>query len=283
MKAKAFAVLPTLLTLANAACGFGAITFAAKVGPENAAGNHLLIAALLIILAMVFDMLDGSAARWTNQTSEFGGELDSLCDGISFGVAPAFLMIQFVRHDHTFGGLLDPAFTFPDYHPRLLWLIGVLFVMCVLLRLARFNVETDEDDSHEHFSGLPSPAAAGVVASFPIAMHGLQDLVGPETDPAAQTVAEWVIPSIKLMLPILTFAVSGLMVSRIRYAHVFNQIFRGQKNRRHLIQLIFTLALIYMVPVMAVPLVFCTFAFSAPLMALWHEGVGRRLYKSPRV
>jgi len=67
-----FAVLPTLLTLGNAACGFGAITFAAKVGPQIPAENHLVIAALLIFLAMVFDMLDGSVARLTDQTSEFG-------------------------------------------------------------------------------------------------------------------------------------------------------------------------------------------------------------------
>ena len=168
-KRKLFAVLPTLLTLGNAACGFGAITFAAKVGPESAAGNEFFIAALLIFLAMLFDMLDGSAARWTQQTSDFGAELDSLCDVISFGIAPAFLMLQFTRADHTFGSQLTAPFA-DLYHPRLLWVIGVLFVVCAVLRLARFNVETDEDDSHAFFSGLPSPAAAGTVASFPIAM-----------------------------------------------------------------------------------------------------------------
>ena len=100
-KRKMFAVLPTLLTLGNAACGFGAITFAAKVGPQIPAENHLVIAALLIFLAMVFDMLDGSVARLTDQTSEFGAQLDSLCDAVSFGVAPAFLMLHFTRADHS--------------------------------------------------------------------------------------------------------------------------------------------------------------------------------------
>ena len=94
-RAKMFAVLPTLLTLGNAACGFGAITFAAKVGPSNAGGNELFIAALLIFLAMLFDLLDGSAARWARQTSDFGAQLDSLSDSISFGIAPAFLMLQY--------------------------------------------------------------------------------------------------------------------------------------------------------------------------------------------
>jgi hypothetical protein len=81
---KVFAVLPTLLTLCNAACGFGAITITAKVGPEHFGGSELFTASQLIFLAMLFDMLDGSAARLTNQTSDFGAQLDSLCDAIIF-------------------------------------------------------------------------------------------------------------------------------------------------------------------------------------------------------
>src|SRR5579872_6872536 len=161
-----FAVLPTMLTLGNAVCGFGAITFAAKVGLIQPMGwgrsdtECLWIAAALIFLAMVFDMLDGRAARWAKQSSQFGAELDSLCDAISFGVAPAFILVKFS----------------PDFHPRLLWVIAVLYVVCAILRLARFNVETDDEDSHDYFSGLPSPAAAGAVASFMIADPELVDL-----------------------------------------------------------------------------------------------------------
>ncbi len=97
-----YAVIPTLLTLGNAVCGFGAITFAAMVGPEQlvsvsalaesglpppkSASDLLFVSAGLIFLAMVFDALDGSVARLTKQTSDFGAELDSLCDGVSFGV-----------------------------------------------------------------------------------------------------------------------------------------------------------------------------------------------------
>ena len=88
-----FAVLPTMLTLGNAVCGFGAITFAAKWSGGDAKLS-LFIASGLIFLAMVFDALDGSAARLTKQTSEFGAQLDSLCDAISFGVAPGFILLQ---------------------------------------------------------------------------------------------------------------------------------------------------------------------------------------------
>ena len=262
---KMIAVLPTLLTLGNAACGFASITFAAKVGPEPTEGTDpLFLAAIFIYAAMIFDALDGHAARLTNQTSEFGAELDSLCDAISCGVAPAFLMLQFCG----------------DFHPRILWVIGALYAVCAVLRLARFNVETDEDDSHEHFSGLPSPAAAGTVASIPIAMHGLQKLTTLDTQ--IGSLASAIIPFLTIALPVMTLCVAFLMVSRIRYPHAANQLFRGRKSRAHLIQLVFTVALIFTVRELAVPLLFCFFAFTAPIQAGIREAFSRlRLHKQP--
>jgi CDP-diacylglycerol--serine O-phosphatidyltransferase len=256
---KMFAVLPTLLTLGNAACGFGALTLSAKSVTTMDPTNALFVASSLIYLAMVFDALDGSAARLTKQTSEFGAQLDSLCDAISFGAAPAFLMLQFSR----------------DYHPRLLWLIAVLYVVCAVLRLARFNVETDDDDSHAFFSGLPSPAAAGTVASFPIMVYGLRNLEEGGRDHPLQQVADWLDPLTVKILPLFTLAVACLMVSRIRYAHLFNTLVRGRRNRQHLIQLVFALAVIFILPQLSVPLLFCWFAFTAPLKALWNESVVR--------
>ncbi len=258
-KERLFAVLPTTLTLGNVFCGFAAITFAAKVGPDDVLpdGGHLLVAAGCIFFAMVFDALDGRAARWAGQTSEFGAQLDSLCDAVSFGVAPAFLMRQFSAHS--------------IFHSRILWMIGALYVACAILRLARFNVETDEDDSHTAFSGLPSPAAAGVVASFPVAMYGLNNLAGPPTS-MNETVArilEWFEPAIVQALPFVTFIVACLMVSRIRYAHVFNQMFSGRRTRGHLIQILFSIAAIFIVRELALPLIFLYFAFASPLRALW--------------
>ena len=277
-KPKLFAVLPTLLTLGNAACGFGAITFAAKMGPTSLVGDsHLFTAAILIFAGMLFDMLDGSAARWTKQTSEFGAQLDSLCDAVTFGVAPAFLMLQtqFVARSQVDSRLLVA------YPPKLLWVIGVLFVVCVLLRLARFNVETEEDDSHEYFSGLPSPAAAGTVAAFPIAVDGL-DVIVSTGDAASQQIAVNMIPIVMTILPLITLAVAVLMVTRLRYEHVFNQVFRGQRSRQHLIQIVFTAALVFLVHAMAMPLIFCFYAFSAPVRVFWTEFVVRRLYKMGR-
>ncbi|MCA9011349.1 MAG: CDP-alcohol phosphatidyltransferase family protein [Planctomycetaceae bacterium] len=267
---KVFAVLPTLLTLCNAACGFGAISIAAKVGPDHFKGIELITAAQLIFLAMLFDALDGSAARLTNQTSDFGAQLDSLCDAISFGVAPAFIMLQLIHPDHH---LMDTIVQAPfNYHPRILWGIAVLFMWCALLRLGRFNVESDEEDSHEFFSGLPSPAAAGVVASFPIAVKELKEQLSIDGAVSwAQPAAQYLLPGLVILLPLITLAAAMLMVSRIRYAHLFNQMIRGRRSRKQMLQIVFATVLVFVVREMALPVLFCAFAFSSPIRALWER------------
>lgn len=311
---KAFAVLPTLLTLGNAVCGFGAITILARVGPtfdmvpgEPGSGfdpaDEMVKAAQLIFLAMLFDALDGSAARLTNQTSEFGAMLDSLCDVVSFGVAPAFMMLKLTDARHRLMETLSlkttealpadvvPADAMPmgshfqapfDYPIDFLWAVAALFMACAILRLARFNVETDEEDSHDGFSGLPSPAAAGVIASFPIGVMALKKKVwgtGSEAaDGSTEAVAAWaepvaevVLPTLAVLLPLITLATAVLMVSRIPYPHIFNQILKGNQGRLQLLQLVFTLALIFVVGGMTVPVIFCWFAFAGPLQVLWRR------------
>ncbi|WP_437205147.1 CDP-diacylglycerol--serine O-phosphatidyltransferase [Planctomicrobium sp. SH664] len=258
---RAFAVLPTMMTLGNAFCGFAAITYAAKVGPETAGstGGHLFWAAIYIFLAMFFDMLDGQVARWTHQTSDFGAQLDSLCDAVSFGVAPAFLMLQFSH----------------EYHPRILWIIGVLYAVCAILRLARFNVESEEDQSHDYFSGLPTPAAAGVVASFPIAVWGLDRLHDPE-NPVVSRIVEFLGDTVKLaghLLPPIVLALACLMVSRVRYPHFFNQLFKGRRSRIQLIRIVFAIAAVLLIRELALLLLFAFFAFGAPLRATFMKWI----------
>ena len=93
--------------------------------------------------------------------SDFGAQLDSLCDLMSFGMAPAFLLVK-----------MCPRFT--SVHNQGVWIIAAVFVCCAALRLARFNVETDEEDDHTMFAGLPTPAAAAVIASFAILSYRLR-------------------------------------------------------------------------------------------------------------
>jgi CDP-diacylglycerol--serine O-phosphatidyltransferase len=270
------------LTLGNAACGFGAITYAARVGPDPAGEQFLFISAFLIFLAMLFDMLDGSVARLARNTSDFGAQLDSLCDAVSFGVAPAFLMLRLLHSmeaDASGASLFEPPFQpFFEYPSRLLWVIACLFALCALLRLARFNVETDEEDSHTFFSGLPSPAAAATIASFPIALMGLRNRA--LADGAWQSLAKFLIPATYLLLPAITLSVAVLMVSRFRYAHFFNQLFRRHRTRLRLIQIILTFAIVFVLRE-AMPLIFCYFAFTPPAQSAWRELTRRGIRKSP--
>lgn len=272
-----YAIIPTLLTLGNAVCGFGAITFAAKVGPEQVlnvaatgpktASELLFVSAGLIFLAMVFDALDGSVARLTKQSSDFGAQLDSLCDVVSFGVAPAFLMLKLMHPSHK---LMESIATLPlEYSPRLLWTIAVLFMTCAILRLARFNNETDENDSHADFKGLPSPAAAGVIAAFPIGLQGLKDVTGEGVVAGSIQGSTSFLSAIAILLPIITVCVAILMVSRIRYPHLINQFLRGSATKRKLLKVIFTVLAVFLFREMALPIIFCYFAFAAPTRIVW--------------
>jgi CDP-diacylglycerol--serine O-phosphatidyltransferase len=134
------AILPSLFTTGNLFLGFWAIIRTLEGRFEEAAP--------LIGGAIVLDMLDGRIARLTGTSSEFGGELDSLADVISFGVAPALLAYQW---------------SFSTIH-RIGWLAAFFFLVCGALRLARFNVQSHTDS--RYFVGLPIPAAAGQIATL---------------------------------------------------------------------------------------------------------------------
>ena len=260
-KPRVSAALPTLLTLGNGACGFGAITIAAKIGPEaipgEPSGPNLLAASLLVFLGMFFDMLDGTAARLTKSATDIGAQLDSLCDAVTFGVAPAFIMLQFARYDQLLSEKHPAWFTYPS---RMVWTIGALYVVCAILRLARFNVETEEDDAHDGFSGLPSPAAAGAVVSFPVA---LGEVIRPHgADPMMLL---WLGPFLVAALPLVTLTAAVLMVSRFPYPHVFSQLAQGGWRRRDVIGLVFGVAVTFWLHELAVMLLFTGFAASGPV------------------
>lgn len=135
--------IPNIFTIGNLTLGVIAIILAFH--NETNSSNT---AALLIIVAMLLDGLDGRVARALNAQSEFGKELDSLSDVISFGVAPAFIMYQAA---------------FQDVSPALAWMVTAIFPICGALRLARFNVI---DGIPGYFIGLPIPAAGGVLATL---------------------------------------------------------------------------------------------------------------------
>jgi CDP-diacylglycerol---serine O-phosphatidyltransferase len=266
-----FPVLPTMLTLGNAFCGFAAITYAARIGPEpQSAEMYLRLAALYIFAGMIFDALDGTVARWTKQQSEFGAQLDSLCDVVTFGVAPAFLLRQFCADSFL--------------HSRIIWGIGALYVVCAILRLARFNTDAGRDDSHSWFAGLPTPAAAAVVASFPIAMNSVRRWWDPNKAGIAEWVGEWTgwLNTILVQsLPLVTLGIACLMVTQLRYPHVMNQLISRRRSRSQLIQIVFTVVIAFVVGELIVLLACCWFAFAAPVRLAWSHSVSRLSGRNP--
>ncbi len=250
------AVLPTLLTLGNAVCGLAAIAVMMDID-TNVAGDQqqrLFIAGILIFAGMLFDALDGSAARMTGQESKFGAELDSLCDAITFGTAPAVMVWRISAGD-----------VLPR---RLTWSIGVLFTLCVLIRLARFNVETDEDDTHEGFEGLPSPAAAGTLAAFAIAMPELRHLAQNAPFEWVKGIANVTLETAPLFLPALALMLAYLMVSRVQYPHVFQQLMRGRKAPHQIGRALFVIVGVMVLHELALPVALCYFAFAYPAKTL---------------
>src|SRR6516162_11924562 len=161
-------LLPSLFTVGNIAAGYFAITQTiAAIGSNGDARMHLDWAAIAILFAIPFDALDGRIARMTNTTSEFGRELDSLADVISFGIAPAILAyvwgVAFVEAS-VGNGLLD-------HLQRAGKLLSFLFLVCGAARLARFNIQKNPiprnpgSPNRKYFVGLAIPAAAGMVAA----------------------------------------------------------------------------------------------------------------------
>jgi CDP-diacylglycerol--serine O-phosphatidyltransferase len=269
---KYITILPSLVTIINGACGFAAITFASQavVSETGQWSYHRLVvpyfamAGIMVLLAMVADMLDGRLARMSQSTSSFGGQLDSLCDVVSFGVAPAFLMIKIV--EHKLGGLTDVSPVLISFIERFIWLMAAVYLSCAAIRLARFNVENEEDESaHMSFVGLPSPAAAGVIISLVI-FHQMSvpEILSHEGRNWAQSgVMNFLLDDLVIYaLPLITLFTAILMVSRIRYPHVVNQYMRGKKPFAHLIWALFFLGLIVWSPPIAFAIIFCSFAAS---------------------
>ncbi len=263
---KKIAILPTLLTLGNGICGFVAITYISKIGPWETADNNSTFFAWtgwFLLLAMLFDMLDGYVARLSKSASDFGGELDSLCDVVSFGVAPAFLLLK-----------LGPGWEPSPFLHQLVAGIAALYFSCAALRLARFNVENDPDpSSHKRFKGLPSPGAAGCLAGLAIFrgefLSTLQIRM-PNVDVEALRFS--VERGVEIAAPLGTLIVALLMVSNVPYPHMTGKVFRGRKYIGHLIQVLLVGFLLVMFRSVAPLLVFWIYAFLFPLRTLVVRG-----------
>jgi CDP-diacylglycerol---serine O-phosphatidyltransferase len=277
------AVVPSLVTLVNAVCGFASIHFASKgMNDPNALWwlhpplTYFAASAWMIFFAMVADAMDGWIARMARSSSSFGGQLDSLADVISFGAAPAFLMLRMVEtsiHE------IQPASPIYGSIPgRLVWLIAAAYLCCAALRLARFNVENAPDETaHLEFKGLPSPAAAGVVAALALLQTDLfQDYQEGFARPLVIFGTKWII----YLLPFITLAAALLMVSRIRYPHVMNLYVRGRKPFSYVVWLVLTALLLNWQLQLTLAISFSAFAISGIARWAWAKYV-RKVPETP--
>ncbi len=244
-------ILPTAFTLANGLCGLASITIVTSSHPHVSPTDLAFYAGLLIFLGMAFDVLDGHVARMTNQTSQFGKELDSLCDVITFGVAPVFLMLAY---SHIF-------------QRRLLWGMGALYAVSAILRLARFNVQKNEHAATKFFTGLPTPMAAGTIAAFTIAAPSLHQLTDPMMPEATQELGRQLLGVTMIIVPIMTVALAWLMVSRVRYPHLANELSR-RRSFSQLVELVFAAVVAITLHELALPVLFCYFVFAPPIKQL---------------
>lgn len=189
---KSLFLLPNMITLSSIFCGFDSIRVSASASRED----DYYLAALLIVFAMFFDILDGRVARATKTQSSFGLQIDSLADVISFGAAPAMLVYQWTLHRL-------------DRGPVPIGLIAAfVYIACGAIRLARFNVLSMGEQGKpskpgKYIVGLPIPGAAGILVSIIVANHAAAGVLGG---------VEYVWP-----LFAVTLGLSFLMVSTIRF------------------------------------------------------------------
>lgn len=217
-------LIPNLFTTGNLFCGVYAI-----LSVFNA---NYMAAAIAILVAMIFDVLDGKSARLTNSTSHFGLEYDSLSDVVSFGVAPGLLIYSWALSGQ---GMFGVAVMFA-------------YVAMGAVRLARFNSTVAVADS-KYFTGLAIPAAAGVVASLVILDHHIVRM-GSEVKP--------------VLVLVITLSLSFLMVSTVKYRSFKDLKFKGRQQITYLVWGILALMLIAAWPEVMLFVVFAGYAMMGP-------------------
>jgi CDP-diacylglycerol--serine O-phosphatidyltransferase len=231
------ALLPQLLTTGNLAAGFYAIV--------NASNGLYGRACVALIVAGVFDILDGRVARMTRATSRFGVEYDSISDTVSFGVAPAILAFHA-------GSFAELGWTG--------WVMAFMYTACAALRLARFNVTPGR--YRGRFEGLASPAAAGMVLSAV-----LFSLFLKEAD---------LHPNMPASVPAMGVAFLGLlMVSSIPYRSFKEVRIRG--SHRSVVAMVVAFLVILAKPELTLFLIGLAYVASGPVEWLWRRQTGRTL------
>jgi CDP-diacylglycerol--serine O-phosphatidyltransferase len=284
VKLKGGVFLPNLVTMGNGICGFAAVVKLMKIhiGAQAPPGGDLVghlfqkggaievflqdpglvaTAAWFILVGMVFDVFDGQVARLAGKTSDLGAQLDSLCDLVTFGLAPALVVVRL-------------NMTQPRFLQNVAWCAALLYFLGAMLRLARFTVDNDPDESaHLRFKGLPSPAAAGCVASLAIfhdyvrrfedsELHFLAGLFSKEL---IQQVAQW----IPAALPLVAVILGWTMVStRLKFDHLASQLIHRGLSFDVFVSIVFAGIIVYLLKEIALPVIFLGYVLYSPCRRL---------------
>ncbi|HJZ65409.1 MAG TPA: phosphatidylcholine/phosphatidylserine synthase [Candidatus Acidoferrum sp.] len=236
-------LLPAMFTSANLLCGYYAIAAALHGAVAAAAANQIDFhdfdhAARAVGFAILFDSLDGRVARMTGTNTEFGVQFDSLADVVSFGVAPAILAYAW-----GFRSLSANSGINAEQLSQFGWIFCLAFLICCAWRLARFNVQGMAPGSSKFFVGMPTPAAAGVIAAI---IHGFNS---PLHD------YRW---SIAWML--LVASLGALMTSTIRYYSFKDIPWTRKQPSATVIALLLLIAVIWKFSQIALILLACSYA-----------------------
>ena len=263
-------LLPNLLTLGNSFCGLLAIAkgidaLSFSQADPGAFYTKMESACWLLFIGMLFDALDGKVARMVGGSSAFGAQLDSFSDMLTFGIAPAVLAKILIEHEGAALGY--------KVHLRLDFVAAAVFSLMAILRLARFNLENEPDESaHQYFKGLPSPGAAGAMGATMLIYLALQD---PHADGFVGELKQQFsalgekqflhgfMPALAWMLP----ALGLLMVSRVRYVHT-TSFLTGRGQFVTLVAVVVGGICFYIEHVLALFLVFNVYVLAGLILAL---------------
>lgn len=222
-------LLPNLFTTAALFAGFYSVVAAMK--------GFYDLAAIAIFVAMLLDSLDGRIARLTNTESAFGAEYDSLSDMLAFGIAPALVMYSWAL------GSIG----------KLGWLAAFIYTACAALRLARFNTQVGSADKR-YFQGLPSPAAAGLIASL-VWVGGAYDTPGI---------------FMTFLIMIYTICAAALMVSNFRYYSFKDFDLKNKVSFVAILIVVLVFVAISLDPPSVLLLIFVGYALSGLLLTFWN-------------
>ncbi len=279
-------MLPNFITICNGICGFSAIYQVLKVdivfNPNTIfftadAVDGFAKACWFILLGMVFDLFDGWAARATGAESAIGAQLDSLCDLVTFGLAPALLILKL-------------NMIYSKVWVNMTWCFCLIYFLAAILRLARFNADSqtsEEEDDHSSFKGLPTPAAAGCVVTLMLFYCYIARFEKPELNLLInyKESIQIFVNLIPDFLPFLAACLGFTMIySRLKFGHMGSILLNREFSIESLGTLMIIGSVVLTLPEVTLPIIFLGYMLGTPvkyILSISRRTVTRRRSTDP--